>query len=189
MLLSNRVQNITSSIAQYQEQIEELQGKIAALQRHQQECEGVNASCENALEQLRVALNLVRAICPEEEHTLRNAVETLFNPAVLEGRTEVENVKDVEVEAVNLDVEAGTKVEDANVEDVVNVEAVNVEDTNVEDVEDVNVEERDSRRFLLSLTKAKLLDIAKTKGIKISSSKTKEEIVNLLLKEIQASGI
>jgi hypothetical protein len=83
MLLLNRLNNINSQIESYQEQIAELQRRVTELQAHAQEVQGAESAAESAIVQIRTALDMLTAICPDEIPTFKAAVDALFAPEPL----------------------------------------------------------------------------------------------------------
>ncbi|RUS92523.1 hypothetical protein [Trichormus variabilis] len=83
MLLVNRLNNINAQIDSYQEQIAELQRRVTELQVHAQEVQGAESAAESALVQVRTALDMLTAICPDDIITFKSAIDALFAPEPL----------------------------------------------------------------------------------------------------------
>jgi TolA-binding protein len=83
MLLVNRLNNINSQIDSYQEKIAELQRRVTELQAHAQEVQVAESAAESALVQIRTALDMITAICPDDITTFKAAVDALFAPKPL----------------------------------------------------------------------------------------------------------
>lgn len=81
MLLQHRLNEITSHIAGYQSQIDELNTKIAALQAHAQKVGSVEAAMESAVSQLQVAIVMVRSVCPDELAEFQSVIAAQFGEA------------------------------------------------------------------------------------------------------------
>lgn len=79
MLLLNRLSNINSQIDSYQAQISELQLLITDLQSHAQEVQGAEQAANSAIVQIRTALEMLTAICPDEIVTFKTAINGLFD--------------------------------------------------------------------------------------------------------------
>ena len=86
MLFASKISEVTGTISQISHEIEDLQARIEALriekleleQYHQQLGSAENAS-ESAIEQVRTALAMIKAISPDEVGTLKDALISLFN--------------------------------------------------------------------------------------------------------------
>ena len=179
MLLVNRATNIQSTIEGYQDQIAQLQDQIAQLQKHQQQVDSVNSACESAIEQVKAALQLLNSVCPEEIGIFKSAIDTLYSPPLLESHVEA----DEKIETVT-DVDGVGEINVDNLEsEIVDVE-VEVESEVESEVEIV------SKEVLLSLTKARLVELAKKfPEVKSAQSKNKSDLVELLHGKILTSDI
>lgn len=85
MLFASKINEVNATISQISHEIEDLQARIEALriekleleQYHQQLGSAENAS-ESAIEQVRTALAMIKAISPDEVGTLKDALISLF---------------------------------------------------------------------------------------------------------------
>lgn len=88
MLFADKMTKVNATISQISHEIEDLQARIEALriekleleQYHQQLGSAENAS-ESAIEQVRTALAMIKAISPDEVGTLKDALISLFTDA------------------------------------------------------------------------------------------------------------
>ncbi|WP_016949781.1 hypothetical protein [Anabaena sp. PCC 7108] len=118
MLLLNRLNNINAQIDSYQEQIAELQRRVVELQAHAQEVQGAESAAESALVQVRTALDMITAICPDDIITFKAAIDALFAPEPLRlaAYEEIETTDPVEPNPPTndevVDVESSPVVED-----------------------------------------------------------------------------
>ena len=185
MLLVNRATNIQSTIEGYQDKIAQLQDQIAQLQKHQQQVDSVNSACESAIEQVKVALQLLNSVCPEEIGIFKSAIDTLYSPPLLESHVEA----DEKIETVT-DVDGVGEINVDNLEsEIVDVE-VEVESEVEIQASDAAQLEIVSKEVLLSLTKAKLVELAKKfPEVKSAQGKNKSDLVELLHGKILTSDI
>jgi hypothetical protein len=85
MLFASKINEVNATIANISHEIEDLQARIEALriekleleQYHQQLGSAENAS-ESAIEQVRTALAMIKAISPDEKATFKDALISLF---------------------------------------------------------------------------------------------------------------
>jgi hypothetical protein len=85
MLFASKINEVNATIANISHEIEDLQARIEALriekleleQYHQQLGSAENAS-ESAIEQVKTALAMIKAISPDEKATFKDALISLF---------------------------------------------------------------------------------------------------------------
>jgi hypothetical protein len=88
MLFASKISEVTGTISQISHEIEDLQARIEALrieklelEQYQQQLGSAENASESAIEQVRTALAMIKAISPDEVGTLKDALISLFDDA------------------------------------------------------------------------------------------------------------
>ena len=85
MLFADKMTKVNATISQISHEIEDLQARIEALrieklelEQYQQQLGSAENAAESAIEQVRTALAMIKAISPDEVETLKDALISLF---------------------------------------------------------------------------------------------------------------
>ena len=85
MLFADKMTKVNATISQISHEIEDLQARIEALrieklelEQYQQQLGSAENASESAIEQVRTALAMIKAISPDEVETLKDALISLF---------------------------------------------------------------------------------------------------------------
>jgi TolA-binding protein len=85
MLFASKINEVNASIAGISQEIEDLQSRIEALrieklelEQYQQQLGSAENASESAIEQVKTALAMIKAISPDEVGTLKDALISLF---------------------------------------------------------------------------------------------------------------
>jgi TolA-binding protein len=86
MLFASKINKVNASIAGISQEIEDLQARIEALrieklelEQYQQQLGSAENASESAIEQVRTALAMIKAISPAERETFKDALISLFD--------------------------------------------------------------------------------------------------------------
>jgi TolA-binding protein len=86
MLFASKINEVNASIAGISQEIEDLQARIEALrieklelEQYQQQLGSAENASESAIEQVRTALAMIKAISPAERETFKDALISLFD--------------------------------------------------------------------------------------------------------------
>lgn len=86
MLFASKIDEVNVTISQISHEIEDLQARIEALriqklelEQYQQQLGSAENASESAIEQVRTALAMIKAISPDEVGTLKDALISLFD--------------------------------------------------------------------------------------------------------------
>jgi regulator of replication initiation timing len=86
MLFASKINEVNATISQISHEIEDLQARIEALrieklelEQYQQQLGSAENASESAIEQVRTALAMIKAISPDEVGTLKDALISLFD--------------------------------------------------------------------------------------------------------------
>jgi TolA-binding protein len=86
MLFANKINEVNASIAGISQEIEDLQSRIEALrieklelEQYQQQLGSAENASESAIEQVKTALAMIKAISPAERETFKDALISLFD--------------------------------------------------------------------------------------------------------------
>ena len=86
MLFANKINEVNASIAGISQEIEDLQARIEALrieklelEQYQQQLGSAENASESAIEQVKTALAMIKAISPAERETFKDALISLFD--------------------------------------------------------------------------------------------------------------
>ncbi len=86
MLFASKINEVNATIANISHEIEDLQARIEALrieklelEQYQQQLGSAENASESAIEQVRTALAMIKAISPDEKATFKEALISLFN--------------------------------------------------------------------------------------------------------------
>jgi TolA-binding protein len=85
MLFASKINEVNASIAGISQEIEDLQARIEALrieklelEQYQQQLGSAENASESAIEQVKTALAMIKAISPDEKATFKDALISLF---------------------------------------------------------------------------------------------------------------
>jgi regulator of replication initiation timing len=85
MLFASKISEVTATISQISHEIEDLQARIEALrieklelEQYQQQLGSAENASESAIEQVKTALAMIKAISPDEKATFKDALISLF---------------------------------------------------------------------------------------------------------------
>lgn len=85
MLFASKINEVNATIANISHEIEDLQARIEALrieklelEQYQQQLGSAENASESAIEQVRTALAMIKAISPSEQETFKDALISLF---------------------------------------------------------------------------------------------------------------
>lgn len=85
MLFASKINEVNATISQISHEIEDLQARIEALrieklelEQYQQQLGSAENASESAIEQVRTALAMIKAISPSERETFKDALISLF---------------------------------------------------------------------------------------------------------------
>jgi chromosome segregation ATPase len=85
MLFASKISEVTATISQISHEIEDLQARIEALrieklelEQYQQQLGSAENASESAIEQVKTALAMIKAISPSERETFKDALISLF---------------------------------------------------------------------------------------------------------------
>lgn len=85
MLFASKINEVNATIANISHEIEDLQARIEALrieklelEQYQQQLGSAENASESAIEQVRTALAMIKAISPDEKATFKDALISLF---------------------------------------------------------------------------------------------------------------
>lgn len=85
MLFASKINEVNATISQISHEIEDLQARIEALrieklelEQYQQQLGSAENASESAIEQVRTALAMIKAISPDEKATFKDALISLF---------------------------------------------------------------------------------------------------------------
>ena len=85
MLFADKMTKVNATISQISHEIEDLQARIEALrieklelEQYQQQLGSAENASESAIEQVRTALAMIKAISPSEQETFKDALISLF---------------------------------------------------------------------------------------------------------------
>lgn len=88
MLFASKINEVNASIAGISQEIEDLQARIEALrieklelEQYQQQLGSAENASESAIEQVKTALAMIKAISPDEKATFKDALISLFDDA------------------------------------------------------------------------------------------------------------
>lgn len=88
MLFASKINFVNATIANISHEIEDLQARIEALrieklelEQYQQQLGSAENASESAIEQVRTALAMIKAISPDEKATFKDALISLFEDA------------------------------------------------------------------------------------------------------------
>lgn len=88
MLFADKMTKVNATISQISHEIEDLQARIEALrieklelEQYQQQLGSAENASESAIEQVRTALAMIKAISPDEKATFKDALISLFDDA------------------------------------------------------------------------------------------------------------
>jgi regulator of replication initiation timing len=88
MLFADKINEVNATIANISQEIEDLQARIEALrieklelEQYQQHLGSAENASESAIEQVKTALAMIKAISPDEKATFKNALISLFDDA------------------------------------------------------------------------------------------------------------
>lgn len=88
MLFASKINEVNATISQISHEIEDLQARIEALrieklelEQYQQQLGSAENASESAIEQVRTALAMIKAISPDEKATFKDALISLFDDA------------------------------------------------------------------------------------------------------------
>jgi hypothetical protein len=88
MLFANKINEVNATISQISQEIEDLQARIEALrieklelEQYQQQLGSAENASESAIEQVKTALAMIKAISPDEKATFKDALISLFDDA------------------------------------------------------------------------------------------------------------
>jgi len=88
MLFADKMTKVNATISQISHEIEDLQARIEALrieklelEQYQQQLGSAENASESAIEQVRTALAMIKAISPSERETFKDALISLFDDA------------------------------------------------------------------------------------------------------------
>jgi regulator of replication initiation timing len=86
MLFASKINKVNASIAGISQEIEDLQARIEALrieklelEQYQQQLGSAENASESAIEQVKTALAMIKAISPDEKATFKDALISLFD--------------------------------------------------------------------------------------------------------------
>ena len=86
MLFADKMTKVTATISQISQEIEDLQSRIEALrseklelEQYQQQLGSAENASESAIEQVKTALAMIKAISPAERETFKDALISLFD--------------------------------------------------------------------------------------------------------------
>lgn len=86
MLFADKMTKVNATISQISHEIEDLQARIEALrieklelEQYQQQLGSAENASESAIEQVRTALAMIKAISPSERETFKDALISLFD--------------------------------------------------------------------------------------------------------------
>jgi TolA-binding protein len=85
MLFASKINEVNATIANISQEIEDLQARIEALrieklelEQYQQQLGSAENASESAIEQVKTALAMIKAISPDEKATFKDALISLF---------------------------------------------------------------------------------------------------------------
>jgi hypothetical protein len=85
MLFASKINEVNATISQISHEIEDLQARIEALrieklelEQYQQQLGSAENASESAIEQVKTALAMIKAISPDEKATFKDALISLF---------------------------------------------------------------------------------------------------------------
>jgi TolA-binding protein len=88
MLFASKINEVNATIANISQEIEDLQARIEALrieklelEQYQQHLGSAENASESAIEQVKTALAMIKAISPDEKATFKDALISLFDDA------------------------------------------------------------------------------------------------------------
>jgi regulator of replication initiation timing len=88
MLFADKINEVNATIANISQEIEDLQARIEALrieklelEQYQQHLGSAENASESAIEQVKTALAMIKAISPDEKATFKDALISLFDDA------------------------------------------------------------------------------------------------------------
>lgn len=88
MLFASKINEVNATISQISHEIEDLQARIEALrieklelEQYQQQLGSAENASESAIEQVKTALAMIKAISPDEKATFKDALISLFDDA------------------------------------------------------------------------------------------------------------
>ena len=88
MLFADKMTKVNATISQISHEIEDLQARIEALrieklelEQYQQQLGSAENASESAIEQVKTALAMIKAISPDEKATFKDALISLFDDA------------------------------------------------------------------------------------------------------------
>lgn len=88
MLFASKINEVNATIANISHEIEDLQARIEALrieklelEQYQQQLGSAENASESAIEQVKTALAMIKAISPDEKATFKDALISLFDDA------------------------------------------------------------------------------------------------------------
>jgi hypothetical protein len=88
MLFANKINEVNATISQISHEIEDLQARIEdlrieklELEQYQQQLGSAENASESAIEQVKTALAMIKAISPDEKSTFKDALISLFDDA------------------------------------------------------------------------------------------------------------
>jgi regulator of replication initiation timing len=86
MLFASKINEVNATISQISHEIEDLQARIEALrieklelEQYQQQLGSAENASESAIEQVKTALAMIKAISPDEKATFKDALISLFD--------------------------------------------------------------------------------------------------------------
>jgi regulator of replication initiation timing len=86
MLFASKINEVNATIANISQEIEDLQARIEALrieklelEQYQQQLGSAENASESAIEQVKTALAMIKAISPDEKATFKDALISLFD--------------------------------------------------------------------------------------------------------------
>jgi hypothetical protein len=88
MLFADKINEVNATIAGISQEIEDLQARIESLrieklelEQYQQQLGSAENASESAIEQVKTALAMIKAISPDEKSTFKDALISLFDDA------------------------------------------------------------------------------------------------------------
>jgi TolA-binding protein len=88
MLFASKINEVNATIANISQEIEDLQARIEdlrieklELEQYQQQLGSAENASESAIEQVKTALAMIKAISPDEKATFKDALISLFDDA------------------------------------------------------------------------------------------------------------
>lgn len=186
MLFTQYINQVVEvQINQVEDQIKHLQDLLSSLQAQKQTLLSVEQQCESGINQIELAYDSVKSVCPEMMGTLKNRVLAIFDESS-QLPEKINNQDDEMVEDNQPD--QPIKPNDNGGGNTIEVQSIEVQSESI--IEEKKGEENKPKDNVLTYDELYLIDtqvlikVAENLGVEIEGNKTRKKLANALIEKV-----